>query len=381
MLESFLASKPLYYDEIDYDRMPRTYARIKSFLPTPKIIHLIGTNGKGTTGRFLATALYNNSFNVGHYTSPHIKEFGERIWLNGKNSTPAMLDDAHKELQTILTKEESDALSYFEYTTFLAMILFKEMDYVVLEAGLGGERDATAVFEKTLTLVTPIAKDHEAFLGDTIESIATTKLNAIQRDAIVARQRFDDVYRVVKTIQKRDGVKIYRVEEYLSVEDLSFCHSVAKQLSLPLYQQENLEVAIAALKFLGVGYKEKDFKGARLFGRLTKLSKNVIVDVGHNLLAAEAIVKSLDINRYVLIYNTYKDKEYKEILKRVQPVVKRVEIIDIEDARIEKREIVQKAVEEAGLSCSSYKGISNDEEYLVFGSFKVVEEFLKGYHG
>lgn len=381
MLESFLASKPLYYDEIDYDRMPRVYARIESFLPKPKIIHLIGTNGKGTTGRFLATALYNNSFKVGHYTSPHIKEFGERIWLNGKNSTHEMLDDAHKELQAILTKEESDALSYFEYTTFLAMILFKEIDFVVLEAGLGGERDATAVFEKILTLVTPIAKDHEAFLGDTIESIATTKLKAIQKSAILAKQQFDDVYSVANKLQKENGFELYRVEEYLSQEEKDFTQTIAQQLHLPIYQKENLEVAFSALKYLGIDAKAEDFRDARLFGRLTQLSKNVVVDVGHNLLATDAVVKALAPKRYVLIYNTYKDKDYKTILKRLSSIVKRVEIIDIEDARIEKREMVQDAILEAGLRFSSYKGIVEDEDYLVFGSFKVVEEFLENFDG
>ena len=87
MLEKYLGTKPLYYNKIDYMRMPCIYKKIKEELPKPRIIHLIGTNGKGTTGRFLATALYSLGFNTGHYTSPHILEFNERIWLNGKNSS------------------------------------------------------------------------------------------------------------------------------------------------------------------------------------------------------------------------------------------------------------------------------------------------------
>jgi dihydrofolate synthase/folylpolyglutamate synthase len=381
MLENFLATKPLYYDKIDYDRMPRIYTRIKNLLPKPKIIHLVGTNGKGTTGRFLATALYNNSFHVGHYTSPHITDFGERIWLDGKNATKEMLDKAHIALQTILTQEESNSLSYFEYTTFLAMILFKDMDYVVLEAGLGGERDATAVFEKTLTLVTPIAKDHEAFLGDTIESIATTKLKAIQKNAILAKQMFEDVYKVATKLQKKYNFTLYRVEETLSEEDKILSQKIVKQLSLPLYQKENLEVALSALNYLGVSYKENDFNEARLFGRLTQFRKNIILDVGHNLLATEAILKALQPKKYVLIYNTYKDKDYKAILKLLEPIIKRVEIIEIVDERIEKKEILEKAISEANLSYSRYEKISDDEQYLVFGSFKVVEAFLEGFHG
>lgn len=177
-LEKYLSEKPLYYDEIDYSRMPRVYEKIKSSLSLPKIIHIIGTNGKGTTGRFLASALHSIGFNTGHYTSPHILEFNERVWINGEDASYELLEKSHQELQNLLTTLDSDSLSYFEYTTLLAMIAFGECEYIVMEAGLGGEFDATAVFPKCLTIVTPIALDHEAFLGSNIQEIATTKLNA-----------------------------------------------------------------------------------------------------------------------------------------------------------------------------------------------------------
>ncbi len=165
MLSEFLEKKPLYYDKIDYERMPRIYQKIKSALPTPKIIHLIGTNGKGTTGRFLASALLNKGLKVGHYTSPHILKFNERIWLNGADIADEILENTHNKLLVLLEKSDAERLSYFEYTTLLAMVAFAECEYVVLEAGLGGEYDATAVFPKELTLFTPIDFDHTAFLG------------------------------------------------------------------------------------------------------------------------------------------------------------------------------------------------------------------------
>jgi dihydrofolate synthase/folylpolyglutamate synthase len=190
VLNTFLENKPLFYETIDYTRMPRIYSRIKTYFNLPKIVHIIGTNGKGTTGRFLATALVSLGFKVGHYTSPHILKFNERIWLNGANVSDALLEEYHTKLLQILTKQEAAALSYFEYTTLLAMLLYSDKsEYVILEAGLGGEYDATSVFDNVLTLVTPIDIDHEAFLGDTIEAIAQTKLNAIKKTAIVAKQK------------------------------------------------------------------------------------------------------------------------------------------------------------------------------------------------
>lgn len=214
-LEKYLNSKPLYYDEIDYTRMPRVYEKVKHFFKIPKIIHIVGTNGKGTTGRFLASALYERGFSTGHYTSPHILEFNERIWLNGQNISNSALNEAHTKLQKILTKEDADALSYFEYTTLLAMLIYEECDFVVMEAGLGGEHDATAVFPKCLTLVTPIGYDHEAFLGNSIEEIASTKLNAIKNSAILANQVYGEVYEVANKKAKERKLDIFKVDELL----------------------------------------------------------------------------------------------------------------------------------------------------------------------
>ena len=130
-LQTFLDAKPLYYDEIDLARMPRVYNAIKASLPSPKVIHVVGTNGKGTTGRFLANALLQNGLIVGHYTSPHIVKFNERIWLNGENVGDDVLEEAHQKLSTLLSQEQSESLSYFEYTTLLAMIVYESCDYVV----------------------------------------------------------------------------------------------------------------------------------------------------------------------------------------------------------------------------------------------------------
>lgn len=372
--QGYLDAKPLYYDEIDYSRMPRVYETIKHALKIPKIIHIIGTNGKGTTGRFLATALFANGYSVGHYTSPHILEFNERVWLNGKNASDEELQNAHEELQKLLSKENADALSYFEYTTLLAMLLFSECEYVVMEAGLGGEHDATAVFPKTLTLVTPIAYDHEAFLGRDIKQIATTKLNAIQNSAIIANQRFDEVYEVAKSLADKN---IYRIDEFLDEDDKKKREVISKELSLALYLVQNLSLSIAALKFLGVKYKADDFKNAKLFGRLSRVANNVIVDVGHNALAASSIAEALAGEKFTLIYNSYRDKNYKEILSILKPIILSVEIIEVVNQRVEEIEKIQNALDDLGIKHTIFKEIKDEQNYLVFGSFSVVEKFLK----
>ena len=377
MLETFLKAKPLFYDTIDYTRMPRVYEKIKKQIKIPKIIHLIGTNGKGTTGRFLATALHKLSYNVGHYTSPHILEFNERIWMNGSNVDTKTLNTKHLELLNILSKEDADSLSYFEYTTLLAMLIYQNMDYVVLEAGLGGEYDATAVFPKLLTLVTPIGIDHEAFLGNSIEEIARTKLNAIQNNAIMAKQRDIKVYEVAQELVLTKGISVEKLENVLDDKDKKLAKYIAQTSSLAVYLKENLTLAMSALKFFGLAYSKETFTNASLYGRLTKIRENVILDVGHNTLAANAIVKSLKEFKYTLVYNSYKDKNYKEILSILKPIIDEVELIYIEDARGESVTVMQELLDTMDIKNSLFKKIDPKKNYLVFGSFSVAEAFLR----
>lgn len=381
MLKDFLDEKPLYYEKIDYSRMPRVYENIQSYFKTPKIIHLIGTNGKGTTGRFLATALHSLGFRTGHYTSPHILNFNERIWLNGEDASDGLLDNAHKELLNILAKDEADSLSYFEYTTLLAMWIYQDEDYVVLEAGLGGEHDATAVFPKTLTLVTPIDIDHEAFLGDTVEKIAKTKLNAVQNRAILANQKHEDVYSVAEELEREKSIEFHRVDQLINAEDKKKLNTISKKLSLAPYLTDNLKLAISALNYLDIKYSVDNFEGSKLFGRLTQLSQNILVDVGHNVLAASSILSALEGEKYVLIYNSFKDKNYKEILSILKPIISYVEIIKIVDQRAENVELLKEVLGDLGIVHQMFDRIdkNKNKNYLVFGSFSVVESFLNIY--
>lgn len=377
MLEIYLNNKPIYYDEIDYTRFPRIYEKIKHKFSLPKIIHIIGTNGKGTTGRFLASSLNSLGFSTGHYTSPHIVTFNERIWLNGKNVQMSILEEAHDKLQTILEQKDAESLSYFEYTTLLSQVVFNKCDYIILEAGLGGEYDATAVFPKILTLVTPIDIDHEAFLGNTIEEIATTKLNAIQKNVIIANQKYTEVLQVAKKLINKKEINLKTVDNLLNLIDKEKIKNISEKLALADYLKDNLSLSISALKFLNLDYREEDFNHSKLFGRLTQFKSNIIIDVGHNILAAHSVFKALNSKRFVLIYNSYKDKNYKEILHILKPMIDKVEIIDIDDKRIESKEKLQNAISNVNLKYQDFKECNIDENYLVFGSFRVVEEFLK----
>jgi dihydrofolate synthase / folylpolyglutamate synthase len=376
-LNDFLSSKPLFYDVIDYERFPRAYREIQHLFSNPKIIHLVGTNGKGSTGRFLATALNRAGKRVGHYTSPHILRFNERIWLDGSDVNDEELEAAHQKLLALLSDEDAEALSYFEYTTLLAMVVYVGCEYVVMEAGLGGEFDATAVFPKTLSIFTPIDYDHAAFLGTTIDSIAATKLRSMHSLALLGRQKHAEVESIARRIAEEKRCVLYALEERLTPRIEEMALHIATKNGLSEYLRDNLMLAMSAYEMLGFEASEALFDQSALFGRLSRIAPNITLDVGHNPLAAREIARSYAGQKVTLIYNTYGDKDYREILSLLAPIIEAVEIIEVDEARIAPREDLEAALEELQIPYRGFEEIDSNKEYLVFGSFSVAETFLK----
>jgi len=376
----FIEKKPLYYKEIDHQRVHKAYAILKPHIAQPLTIHIVGTNGKGSTGRIIASLLHFSAKRVGHFSSPHILKFNERIWIEGEDIDDAGLDKAHKRLYTILGEEMSNALSYFEYTTLLAFVAMEALEVIVLEAGLGGEFDATNVCSKALSVITPIGLDHQDFLGETIGEIATTKINSIEGESVIAYQSDREVYTIAKKITQDRGTMLYRVEDFKTLYEKEYLEvkALTEQLEWSAYLFENTLTALYSLKLVKLTYNIKDLLKIKLFGRFYKLSKNVTIDVGHNLLAAKAIVKILAKreNRVVLIYNALNDKDYVSILKEFKPYVKRVEIITIESERAVEQNNLEEVLTELNIPFKPFLEVNMDEEYLAFGSFYVVESFL-----
>ncbi|MEA2027961.1 MAG: bifunctional folylpolyglutamate synthase/dihydrofolate synthase [Campylobacterota bacterium] len=368
---SYLDAKPLYYKEIDHQRVHQAYALLKPHITHPKTIHLIGTNGKGSTGRTLAHLISKSGLSVMHYSSPHILRFNERIWINGKDSSDETLEVAHQQLFSILGQKISDELSYFEYTTLLALVVGEACAWIVFEAGLGGEFDATNVVSKTLSIITPIGLDHQAFLGDTIEAIATTKINSVDNDALLAIGNTDEVKQIAQKICRQKNATLhYTHNQY---------QSTIQSFGFSGYLADNIATAVTALDILGVSYNLDDLQSLELFGRFYKLAPNITIDVGHNPLSARQIAKNLGDKKVVLIYNTLEDKEYQEILTILKNNIQSVEIIDINTPRALKQEDLENYLDSIGIEYQKFQKIEKHKEYLVYGSFYTVESFLKYY--
>ena len=375
----YIEEKPLYYKEIDYERIQLAYDLLKSHIKHPKTIHIVGTNGKGSTGRMIAHLAYCAGVRVGHFSSPHILKFNERIWIDGADSSDEILEMAHQKLYSIIGSKISDLLSYFEYTTLLALVVFEDVELIVLEAGLGGEHDATSVVKKELSIITPIGVDHQAFLGQSIEEIATTKIRSIEKRVLLSPQIYPKVLDITKRIVQKKDAKLYLSSAQVSSRR-NVIESIATEKQWGIYLIDNAMVATEALDILAIDYDIAHLSSLELFGRYYPLSRNIHIDVGHNPLAARAIVKSLN-NSVVLIYNSLDDKDYKSVLEILKPKLKRVEILPISSQRATTIGEIQKSVDNLGLKCTIFDGhIDTNEDYLVFGSFYTVEAFLKIYN-
>ena len=266
-LATFLDGKPLYYKEIDYGRIIRAYDTIKGHLKPFKIIHIIGTNGKGSTGRFLAQILSQNGAKVGHYTSPHIFKFNERFWLNGEVASDEILEVAHERLQALLSDEYKIKTSYFEYMTLLSAVLFEGCDYFVCEAGMGGVLDATNVFKKELSIFTPIGFDHTAILGNSIEEISRTKFEAMGKRAILNDEMNEISVAIAKEIASKKKALLSFPREILTKENLDEIANYADKFNLPEFLCSNLTLAYAAAKILDSSIDIKKLGALSLRGR------------------------------------------------------------------------------------------------------------------
>jgi dihydrofolate synthase / folylpolyglutamate synthase len=366
VLENYLNSKPLYYDKIDFNNIKIAWKYLSTYINLPFVIHIVGTNGKGSTSRYLASYLFQSKFKVLHYSSPHIISFNERIWIDGKDSTSNQLDDAHLKLQKILPKELSSRLTYFEYTTLIALLLSDKLDYLVLEAGLGGEFDATNVVKNDLTLITTIGLDHTEFLGNTIKEIASTKMRSCDNKYILGYQ----VSKVEVNNAKEEA--LYNKKEIPFNTNIKLPKEIE---SLPIYLKNNLKLALTAIEYLDI--KNDNFKIPQLFGRCQRYKKNITIDVGHNSLAASVLLREFLGKKIKLIYSSYKDKDYGSILMILKPIIDEVLIIDIDDSRMAKKYDLINICNKLSLKYNNFNTTEENKEYLVFGSFKVVEEFLK----
>ncbi len=310
-----------------------------------KSIHLAGTNGKGSCSHMLAAILQNAGYRTGLYTSPHLKDFRERIRINGEMIPKEKVIDFVEKHKIDFEKIEP---SFFEWTVGLAFHYFahEKVDIAVIETGLGGRLDSTNIISPELSIITNISFDHIALLGDTIEKIAHEKAGIIKKNTpVVIGERQVDADAVFIEKAKKENAPIFfandsidanlinRNEEFTAYNIFLNGDLLYENIQLSLvghYQQKNIAtvlLAVEQLKVLGFSISEDHVRYALkniqqltgLQGRWQTLqnSPRIICDVGHNKAGIEFIVNQLKeykYNRLRMVIGLVNDKDASSIL-------------------------------------------------------------------
>ena len=281
----------------------------------PPVIHIAGTNGKGSTLAMIRAGLEGAGHVTHAYTSPHLARFHERIRLAGDLIDEDLLSDM---LDRCLVANGTDAITYFEITTAAALLAFAETpaDYTLLEVGLGGRLDATNVVDTpALCVITPVDMDHQQYLGDTLGRIAGEKAGIIKRGVpvIVGRQH-DDGLAVIEAQAARLSAPLYAYGQHWHVweeagrlvfQDETGLLDLPKPTLLGAHQIENAGIALAALRVMGKGEAACEAAMTRAVwpARMQRLRHGPLVDSapraevwldgGHNPHAARAIAALL----------------------------------------------------------------------------------------
>ncbi|UWS00365.1 bifunctional folylpolyglutamate synthase/dihydrofolate synthase [Phaeobacter inhibens] len=280
----------------------------------PPVIHLAGTNGKGSTQAMIRAGLEGGGKNVHAYTSPHLARFHERIRLAGELISEQHLSEV---LDECYAKNGGENITYFEITTVAGLLAFSRMpaDYTLLEVGLGGRLDATNVITPEVSVITPISIDHEQFLGNTLAKIAAEKAGIIKRGIpVVVGPQPDEAMEVIEATAARLGAPLIAYGQHWHVWEergrLVF-QDEAGLLDLPLpallgaHQIQNAGAALAVLRHIGADEAacEAAMTNAEWPARMQKLKTGPLVDVapeaelwldgGHNAAAGLALAKVL----------------------------------------------------------------------------------------
>ena len=349
----------------------------------PPVIHIAGTNGKGSTLAFIRAGLEGAGLRCHAYTSPHLARFNERIMLAGQLISESALSTVLDECETA---NGAAPITYFEITTCAALLAFARTpaDFTLLEVGLGGRLDATNVIDQpALTVITPVDMDHQQFLGDTIEKIAAEKAGILKRgvQCIVGPQH-EAAMEIIEDCAARAGAPLIAHGQHWHVFEergrLVFQDETGL-LDLPLpaligaHQIRNAGIALAALRTLGQGNAEAAMSYVEWPARMQRLRTGALaervapaelwLDGGHNPAAGAALaeaLKTLQPRPTHLICGMLKTKDTAGFLKPLASVAESLTAISIPgEANTLPAEDTAEIAESVGLTSTIANGLED----------------------
>lgn len=356
-------------------------------------IHIAGTNGKGSVAAFVSSILQaasfasEKSFKVGLFTSPHLIDYTERIQIDG---VQIPREEVRRIGESLLEMELKLEPTMFDYWLAMAIIYFKEqqVDYVVLETGLGGTKDSTNGLSQLpdVSVITSIGLEHTQYLGNTLAEIAGEKAGIIKPGVpVVIGQMDDEAAAVIEARAQELGCILHRAG------------AVDKDVKLGLfggYQRKNAAVAIETIRCLSLPVDNQTIAtglaNARWPGRMDIISENpfILIDGAHNPSGVRALVNSLVGEfpniKFSFIMAVMADKDYVEMAQIILPIAERIFTVTIDYSRALQAETLADDLKGIGMeatACKDYKDAINrasaqDNPIIVMGSLYFIGEVL-----
>ena len=341
-----------------------------------KIIHVAGTNGKGSTCSSISSILQSDGYKVGLYTSPHLVDFAERIKINHKpidrKKVSELLERIKPYIEKVANTPSYNHPTFFEVITSMAFLYFfeEQVDFLVLEVGLGGRLDATNVCEPLISVITHIDYDHMDQLGNSLQEIAREKGGIIKPEGIViSSNQYEEVYNEIKKIAEEKNSLIYSVGREINYKivksdikgvifDLKGIYHEYKNLHTPLlgrHQADNSATAITAieaLKIRGINITEKAIRAGlekvKWTGRLEIIQHKpiLILDGAHNpngvKVVRDALKEIFSYHRLILVLAIFADKDYKKMIQIIVPNADLIIATKTENSRATSPRIIAK---------------------------------------
>ena len=367
------------------DRVGIVYDRLFPNGVPYAVITVAGTNGKGSTVSFIDSIYRESKYKVGRSTSPHLLKYNERFAIDGQDVSDELIIKA---FELIETKRENVTLTYFEFSTLAALIIFAEanIDLAILEVGLGGRLDSVNIVDSDVSVITNIAIDHTDYLGDTREAIGREKAGIMRtsRPCICGDQ--NPPQSLLSYAKKINTPLTFVSELYKNEIGLEGAH-----------QKLNAAVAVKAIESLADRFPvsitmiTEGVKKARVAARFEKITigdKTVVLDVAHNPAAVEALINTLSENpmETVAIFSALVDKNIVDMIELASGTIKHWFLVPISAERSIDLESLKNKFDEPestticlnmNSAISQSLELNEIKRIVIFGSFYTITDAFK----
>ena len=368
-------------------------------------VHVAGTDGKGSTSAMMASILTESGLRTGLYTSPHIIEFNERISIGGVNISDEDIRTLVGVIRPIVEDmgREGMQCTFFEVTTAMAFLYFREneVDYAVVEVGMGGRFDATNIIVPDVSVITTISMEHTEYLGDTLEKIAAEKAGIIKEKVPVVTNNEGAPYDVIFKRAMETGSQLFRVPEPQSItvsQDATMFTFKGEgyRVSIPgKYQAYNACMAIEAMSQMPnsakiVPHIRDGLSKVRWPCRMQKLADlPIILDVTHTRVGSKALAENISeiYGKVTIVFGVLSDKDISGIAENLSTIASKMIVTTPISERSADLMVVEKAVrgriDDVIVEPDVYKAfekgmeVCGDGNMLITGSFIMAEDALK----